>query len=174
MVIVPKYRKKVLYGRLCGEVGKIIRQLCRQKEEELIEGHAMPDHIHLVLSVPPKYSIAMVLGYLKGKSAIHIHRTVHGIRQGFTGRHFWSRGYCVSTVGLNEEMIHANPSQQLVVDTDGVVLCVAGPGTGKTQVLSTKIARILTDPVDYAIEYMVTLGEPKGEAKTFPVAYWTG
>jgi len=61
VVIVPKYRKKVLYGRLRGEVGKIIRQLCRQKEVELIEGHAMPDHIHLVLSVPPKYSIAMVL-----------------------------------------------------------------------------------------------------------------
>jgi len=94
VVIVPKYRKKVLYGRLRGEVGKIIRQLCRQKEVELIEGHAMPDHIHLVLSVPPKYSIAMVLGYLKGKSAIHIHRTIHGIKQGFTGRHFWSRGYC--------------------------------------------------------------------------------
>ena len=107
VVIVPKYRKKVLYGRLRGEVGKIIRQLCRQKEVELIEGHAMPDHIHLVLSVPPKYSIAMVLGYLKGKSAIHIHRKVHGIKQGFTGRHFWSRGYCVSTIGLDEEMIRA-------------------------------------------------------------------
>jgi putative transposase len=106
-VIVPKYRKKVLYGRLRGEVGKIIRQLCRQKDVELIEGHAMPDHIHLVLSVPPKYSIAMVLGYLKGKSAIHIHRAIHGIKQGFTGRHFWSRGYCVSTIGLDEEMIRA-------------------------------------------------------------------
>ena len=65
VVIVPKYRKKVLYGRLRGEVGKIIRQLCRQKEVELIEGHAMPDHIHLVLSDPPKYSISMVLGYAK-------------------------------------------------------------------------------------------------------------
>jgi putative transposase len=108
VVIVPKYRKKVLYGRLRGEeVGKIIRQLCRQKEVELIEGHAMPDHVHLVLSVPPKYSIAMVLGYLKVKSAIHIHRKIHGIKQGFTGRHFWSRGYCVSTVGLDEEMIRA-------------------------------------------------------------------
>jgi putative transposase len=116
VVIVPKYRKKVLYGRLRGEVGKIIRQLCRQKEVELIEGHAMPDHIHLVLSVPPKYSIAMVLGYLKGKSAIHIHRTVHGIKQGFIGRHFWSRGYCVSTVGLNEEMIRAYVRDQEHLD----------------------------------------------------------
>jgi putative transposase len=97
----------VLFGRIRTEVGKIIRQLCRQKDVELIEGHAMRDHIHLVLSVPPKYSIAMVVGYLKGKSAIHIHRKVYGTKQGFTGRHFWSRGYCVSTIGLDEEMIRA-------------------------------------------------------------------
>jgi len=107
VVIVPKYRKRVLYGRAKREVGKIIRQLCRQKEVELLEGHAMPDHIHLVLSVPPKLSIAMVLGYLKGKSAIHIHRQLEGVNRGFTGRHFWSRGYCVSTIGLDEETIRA-------------------------------------------------------------------
>lgn len=73
-VIVPKYRKKVLFGRIRTEVGKIIRQLCRQKDVELMEGQACPDHIYLVLSVPPKFSLAMVVGYLKGKSAIHIHR----------------------------------------------------------------------------------------------------
>ena len=67
----------------------------------------MPDHIHLVLSVPPKLSIAMVLGYLKGKSAIHIHRQLEGIKSGFTGKHFWSRGYCVSTIGLDEDTIRA-------------------------------------------------------------------
>lgn len=107
VVIVPKYRKRVLYGRVKREVGKIIRQLCRQKEVELLEGHAVPDHIHLVLSVPPKLSIAMVLGYLKGKSAIHIHRQLEGVNRGFTGKHFWSRGYCVSTIGLDEETIRA-------------------------------------------------------------------
>jgi len=107
VVIVPKYRKRTLYGRVKREVGKIIRQLCRQKEVELLEGHAMPDHIHLVLSVPPKLSIAMVLGYLKGKSAIHIHRQLEGVNRGFTGRHFWARGYCVSTIGLDEETIRA-------------------------------------------------------------------
>ena len=107
VVIVPKYRKRVLYGRVKREVGKIIRQLCRQKEVELLEGHAMPDHIHLVLSVPPKLSIAMVLGYLKGKSAIHIHRQLEGVTRGFTGKHFWSRGYCVSTIGLDEDTIRA-------------------------------------------------------------------
>ena len=107
VVIVPKYRKRVLYGRVKREVGKIIRQLCRQKEVELLEGHAMPDHIHLVLSVPPKLNIAMVLGYLKGKSAIHIHRQLEGVNRGFTGKHFWSRGYCVSTIGLDEDTIRA-------------------------------------------------------------------
>ncbi len=78
MVIVPKYRKKAVFGRFRREVGKTIRQLCRQKEVQLIEGHAMPDHVHLVLSVPPKQSIAMFVGYLKGKSAIHIHRQLQG------------------------------------------------------------------------------------------------
>lgn len=117
VVIVPKYRKKVLYGRLRGEVGKIIRQLCRQKEVELIEGHAMADHIHLVLSIPPKCSLAMVIGYLKGKSAIHIHHCkAQGVKKGFTGHHFWSRGYCVSTVGLDEEMIRAYVRDQEHLD----------------------------------------------------------
>ncbi|WP_085439992.1 IS200/IS605 family transposase [Magnetofaba australis] len=105
VVFVAKYRKKVLFGRLRKEVGQILRQLCRQKGVELVEGHAMKDHVHLVLSVPPKFSIAMVVGYLKGKSAIHIHRRAHGLKQGFTGKHFWSRGYCVSTVGLDEKTV---------------------------------------------------------------------
>jgi putative transposase len=76
----------------------------------------MPDHIHLVLSVTPKYSIAMVLGCLKGKLAIHIHRAIYGIKQGFTGRHFWSREYCVSTIGLDEEMIRAYVREQEHLD----------------------------------------------------------
>lgn len=116
VVIVPKYRKKVLYGRFRGEVGKIIRKLCRQKEVELIEGHAMADHIHLVLSIPPKYSVAMVIGYLKGKSAIHIHRKSQGVKKGFTDRHFWSRGYCVTTVDLDEEKIRAYVRDQEHLD----------------------------------------------------------
>jgi len=116
VVIVPKYRKKALFGRVRGEIGKIIRQLCQQKEVELIEGHAMPDHLHLVLSVPPKYSIAMIVGYLKGKSAIHIHRKMHVVKQGFTGKHFWSRGYCVSTVGLDEATIREYVKNQDELD----------------------------------------------------------
>jgi len=104
IVIVPKYRRKKLYGKFRSRVGKIIRDLCRQKGVEVLEGHLMPDHIHMCLSVPPKFSIAFVIGFLKGKSAIRIHREL--IKQNKAkGKHFWSRGYCVSTVGLDEQTI---------------------------------------------------------------------
>ena len=105
VVILPKYRRKVLYGRLREQIGAILRELCRQKEVELVEGHAMPDHIHMLLSVPPKYSIAMTIGYLKGKSAIRINRELLKTKGTLFGRKFWARGYCVSTVGLDESMI---------------------------------------------------------------------
>jgi putative transposase len=105
IVIVPKYRRKVLFGKTRKQIGKILRQLCRQKGVEILEWNAMPDHIHMVLSIPPKYSVAMVVGYLKGKSAIQIHREMLGVKKGFTGKSFWSRGYCVSTVGLDEKTV---------------------------------------------------------------------
>ena len=88
IVIVPKYRRKVLFGRTRKQIGRILRQLCRYKGVDMLEGHAMRDHIHMVLSVPPKYSVAMMVGYLKGKSAIQIHRQMLGIKKGFTGKHF--------------------------------------------------------------------------------------
>ena len=84
-----------------------MRELCRQHEVELVEGHAMADHIHLCLSIPPKYSVANTVGFLKGKSAIRIHREYLGRQRQYTGFHFWARGYCVSTVGLDEEMVRA-------------------------------------------------------------------
>ena len=105
VAFIPKYRKKVLYGRVRRKIGRILRQLCRQKEIELVEGKAMPDHIHMLLSVPPRYSIAMTVGYLKGKSAIRIHRDLQKTKGTLFGRSFWARGYCVSTVGLNEAFI---------------------------------------------------------------------
>jgi putative transposase len=105
IVIVPKYRKKSLYGKIRKRIGGILRELCRYKGIEILEGHAMADHIHLCLSIPPKYSVAMVIGYLKGKSAIRIQREILGVKRGFTNKSFWSRGYCVSTVGLNEQQI---------------------------------------------------------------------
>ncbi len=104
VVIVPKYRKKKLFGKFRVRVGEIIKDLCRQRGVELIEGHLMPDHIHMCLSVPPKFSIAFVIGFLKGKSVVRIHRNLMGNRR-VTGLHFWSHGYCVSKVGLDEDAI---------------------------------------------------------------------
>ena len=105
VVIIPKYRRRVLYGQLKHRIGRILRELCRQRGVELLEGHSMPDHIHMCLSIPPKYSVAHTIGFLKGKSAIRIHRECLGQRRNFTGLHFWAKGYCVSTVGLDEQTI---------------------------------------------------------------------
>jgi len=105
VVFTPKYRKRVIYGSLRREIGKVLRKLCEQNKVELIEGHAMSDHVHLLLSIPPKYSVANTIGFLKGKSAIRIHREYLGRRRNFTGFHFWARGYCVSTVGLSEQTV---------------------------------------------------------------------
>lgn len=104
IVFIPKYRRKALYGKLRGKVGMIIRELCQQKGVELVEGKAMSDHIHLCLSIPPKYSVSHVVGFLKGKSAIRIHRELLGQRR-MTDLHFWAKGYCVSTIGYDEEAI---------------------------------------------------------------------
>ena len=112
VLIVPKYRKKVMYGKLRHQIGEVLRQLCRQKAIELLEGHAMTDHVHLLLSVPPRYSIAMTIGYLKGKSAIRIHRDYSKVRGTLFGRSFWSRGYCVSTVGFDEESVRRYIEEQ--------------------------------------------------------------
>ena len=104
VVIIPKYRQKVFYGRMRRRIGVILRELCRQRGVELIEGEASPDHIHMCLSIPPKYSVSYTLGFLKGKSAVRIHREIMKARR-MTGLHFWAKGYCVSTVGLDEERI---------------------------------------------------------------------
>ena len=104
VVIVPKYRKRNLYGKFKRHVGEIIKDLCRQRGIELLEGNLKVDHVHMCLSIPPKFSVAFVIGFLKGKSAVRIHRYL--VKDTQTKRkHFWSRGYCVSTVGLDEETI---------------------------------------------------------------------
>jgi len=94
----------MLYGKLKKHVGEVIREVCRQRGIELVEGHLMPDHIHMCVSIPPKHRVAFAIGFIKGKSAVRIHRQILGKKK-VTGLHFWSRGYCVSTVGLNEETI---------------------------------------------------------------------
>ena len=105
IIFIPKYRRKVLYGQLRQHLGKLFRELARQRECEIEEGHLMRDHVHMLISIPPKYSVAQVMGYIKGKSAIHIARTYSGRRRNFVGEHFWARGYWVSTVGRNEAVV---------------------------------------------------------------------
>ena len=105
VVWIPKYRRKVLYGELRRHLGSILRELAMQRESKIVEGHLTKDHIHMLISIPPKYSVAQVVGFIKGKSAIQIARTFGGRKQNFTGQHFWARGYFVSTVGRDEKVI---------------------------------------------------------------------
>ena len=105
IVWIPKYRRKVLYGRIRQHLGEVIRDLARQRESVVVEGHLCSDHVHVYISIPPKFSVANVIGYIKGKSAIHIARTFGGRTRNFTGQNFWARGYFVSTVGRDEEVI---------------------------------------------------------------------
>ena len=99
VVWIPKCRKKKLYGQLRRELGSVFHELARQKECQIIEGHLLGDHVHMLISIPPKYAVSQVIGFLKGKSAIHVARTFGGRKQNFTGQHFWARGYYVSTAG---------------------------------------------------------------------------
>ena len=105
VVFIPKYRKKALYEGLRRELGKVFRTRARQKECEVEEGHLHSDHVHMLISIPPKHSVAQIVGYIKGKSAIHIARVHFDRRRNFVGHHFWARGYFVSTVGRDEAAI---------------------------------------------------------------------
>ena len=118
VVFIPKYRRKGLFGAIRKELGSVFHALSRQRECRIEEGHIMPDHVHMLISIPPKYSVSQVVGYIKGKSAIHIARRF--LRQGrnFTGCHFWARGYFVSTVGRDEEMIRLYIRNQEKVDQE--------------------------------------------------------
>ena len=106
VVIVPKYRLKSMYGAIRREIGGILKEQCRRHGIELVEGHVMADHVHMCLSIPPKYSVAHAVGRLKGKSAIQVNQR-YSRRKNVMGFKFWSRGYCVSTVGLEESVIRA-------------------------------------------------------------------
>ena len=105
VVFIPKCRRKVLYAQLRRDLGSVFRDLAEQKECKVEEGHLMPDHVHMLLSVPPKYSVSSVMGFIKGKSAIHLARTYGERKRNFVGQHFWARGYFVSTVGRDEAAI---------------------------------------------------------------------
>ncbi len=105
VVFIPKYRRKALYKELRTHLGGVFRDLAEQKESRVEEGHLLPDHVHMLLSIPPKYAVSAVVGFIKGKSAIHIARVFVGRKQSFTGQAFWVRGYYVSTVGRDETTI---------------------------------------------------------------------
>lgn len=107
VVFIPKCRRKVLYKELRPYLGAVFRSLTEQKECRVEEGHLMPDHVHMLLSVPPKYAVSQVVGYIKGKSAIHLARTYGGRRRNFVGQRFWARGCFVSTVGRDEAVVRA-------------------------------------------------------------------
>ena len=105
VVFIPKYRKKAIHGQLRKSLGRVFRTLAEQRESHIEEGHMMPDHVPIMISIPPKHAVAQVVGYIKGKSAIHIARTYTGRRRNFVGQHFWARGYFVSTVGRDEAAV---------------------------------------------------------------------
>ena len=105
VVWIPKCRKKKMYGPLRKELGAVFHELARQKECEVIEGHLLLDHVHMLISIPPKYAVSRVIGFIKGKSAIHVARTFGGRKKNFTGQSFWARGYYVSTTGKDEEEV---------------------------------------------------------------------
>ena len=111
IVFIPKYRRKVIFGKLRAGIGKILRDLCEQKGVDVLEGHAMPDHIHLCVKIPPKYSVSYVIGFIKGKSAVRIHRELLPERR-MTGLKFWATGYWVSTVGRDEQTVRRDIQQQ--------------------------------------------------------------
>ena len=105
VVFIPKGRRRVLYGQLRQHLGEVFRRLAEQKESRVEEGHLMVDHVHMMLSIPPKYAVSNVVGYIKGKSAIHLARVYGERKRNFVGQSFWARGYFVSTVGRDETVI---------------------------------------------------------------------
>jgi putative transposase len=119
VVFVPKYRKKVLYGEIKEFLKRTFHELARQKGCEIIGGHQVQDHVHMILSIPPKYAVSEIIGYLKGKSAIAIARQFGGRKRNFNGESFWARGYAVSTVGYELEKIRAYVKNQDQLDGQG-------------------------------------------------------
>ncbi|HVP68042.1 MAG TPA: IS200/IS605 family transposase [Anaeromyxobacteraceae bacterium] len=105
LVFIPKYRRKALYGELRRHLGEVFRRLAEQKECRVEEGHLMVDHVHMMISIPPKYTVAQVVGYIKGKSAIHLARAYGERKRNFVGQNFWARGYYVSTVGRDATLV---------------------------------------------------------------------
>ena len=118
VVFIPKCRRKTLYVQLRQYLGEVFRRLSEQKESRIEEGHLMPDHVHMLISIPPKYSVAQIIGYMKGKSSIWIAQNVERKMRNFLGHKFWARGYFVTTVGRDEEVIRAYIRNQELADRE--------------------------------------------------------
>ena len=116
VVFAPKYRRLEIYGALKADIGKILRQLCQQKGVEIIEAEACPDHIHMLISIPPKYSVSQIMGFLKGKSSLMIFDRHANLKYKYGNRHFWARGYYVDTVGRNKKQVQEYIRNQLQED----------------------------------------------------------
>lgn len=116
IVFAPKYRRMEIYGKIKEDIGIILRKLCQQKSVEIIEAQACPDHIHMLISIPPKYSVSQIMGYLKGKSSLMIFDRHANLKYKYGNRHFWARGYFVDTVGRNKKAIKAYIQNQLEED----------------------------------------------------------
>ncbi len=116
VVFIPKRRKKRIYGAIRRHLGRVFHELARQKESEIVEGHLRSDHIHMCVSIPPKFAVSSVIGYIKGKSAISIARTFMGRPRNFAGESFWARGFFVSTVGLDEDAVRKYIREQELED----------------------------------------------------------
>jgi putative transposase len=119
VVFVPKYRRKVMFKEIRQYLGPVFHELARQKECRIIEGHLSVDHVHMCMEIPPKYAVSAVIGFLKGKSAIAIARRFKGNQRNFTGENFWARGYAVSTVGFEEEIVRRYIREQEAADQSG-------------------------------------------------------
>ena len=117
VVVIPKCRRKTLYEELRRYLGEVFRKLAVQKESRIEEGHLLPDHVHMLIAIPPKYAVAQVVGFMKGKSAIHLARVYGERKRNFVGQHFWARGYYVSTVGRDEAVIRDYIKKQEQEDT---------------------------------------------------------
>ncbi len=134
IVFAPKYRRQVIYGKIKTDIGKMLRKLCEYKGVEIIEAEACKDHIHMLLSIPPKYSVSQIVGYLKGKSSLMIFEKYANLKYKYGNRHFWCRGYYVDTVGRNKKVIEQYIRNQLREDNEYEQMSIqeyVDPFTGK-------------------------------------------
>ena len=134
LVFAPKYRRQVIYGKIKKDIGMMLRKLCEYKQVEIIEAEACSDHIHMLVSIPPKYSVSQIMGYLKGKSSLMIFEKYANMKYKYGNRHFWCRGYYVDTVGRNRKVIEQYIRNQLQEDVSAEQLSLKeyiDPFTGK-------------------------------------------